>query len=162
MGKPLTVILAAAAVGILVEEAKVMLPCLSDKILRIAIRLLPNDRKDRYLEEWASHLADIPGPISKLVFTFCLPLASSRIQFYVWSDSKRIKKTTSPHARLYRLALFMLVVLAIQVRLRKIMEWFGFSRPRTKVLGIDYEVFTAVVLVTIICLCGTQPQLPSE
>jgi hypothetical protein len=162
MGKSLTAILTAATVGLLVEEAKAMLPWLSDRMLRIAVKLLPNDRKERYFEEWASHLADIPGPISKLFFTSCLPLAALRIQFYFWSDSKRIKKTTSPHVRLYRLALLMLVALAIQVRLRKIMEWFGFSRPRTKILGIDYEVFTAAVLVAIICLCGVRPQLPSE
>jgi hypothetical protein len=163
MGKPLTVILTAATVGVLVEEAKAMLPWLSDRmILRVALRLLPFDRRERYLEEWAGHLAEIPGPISKLIFTLCLSLALLRIRYYFWSESKRVKPATSPHASLYRLALFMLIALAIQVRLRKIIEWFGFSRPRTKILGIDYEIFAAIVLVAIIFLRQMPPQLPSE
>jgi len=85
-----------------------------------------------------------------------------RIRFYLWSGSKRVKRAALPHAGLYRLALFMLLGLAIQVRLRKVMEWFGLTRPRTKILGIDYEVLAAFILVAIICLCRTQPQLPSE
>jgi hypothetical protein len=162
MGKPLTTILTAAAVGVLVEEAKAMLPWLSDRVFRAAVKLLPDDRKERYLEEWASHLAEVPGPISKLAFTLCLLPGALRIRFYLWSGSKRVKRAALPHAGLYRLALFMLLGLAIQVRLRKVMEWFGLTRPRTKILGIDYEVLAAFILVAIICLCRTQPQLPSE
>ena len=139
-----------------------MLPWLSDRMLTVAVRLLPTDRKERYLEEWEGHLADVPGPISKLIFTLCLTLASLKIRYYFWSESKRVKPATSPHAGLYRLALFMLIDLAIQFRLRKTMEWFGFSRPRTKILGIDYEIFAAFVLVAIISLCQMPPQLPSE
>jgi hypothetical protein len=162
MGKPLMTILTAAAVGVLVEEAKAMLPWLSDRVLRTAVRLLPDDRKERYLEEWASHLADVPGPISKLAFTLCLPPGALRIRFYFWRGSKCIKPTASPHAGLYRLALFMLLGLAIQVRLRKVVEWFGFTRPRSKILGIDYEALAAFILVAIICLCRTQPQSSSD
>jgi hypothetical protein len=139
-----------------------MLPWLSDRVLSIAVRLLPDDRKARYIEEWSSHLVDVPGPISKLAFTLCLPLGALRIRYYLWSESKRIKRAASPHAGLYRLALFMLLGLAIQVRLRKVMEWFGFTRPRTKILGIDYDVFAAFILVAVIWLCRTQPQLPNE
>lgn len=161
MGKSLTAILATAAAGVLVEEARAMLPWLSQKTLSFAVNLLPHDHRERYMEEWSSHLTDVPGPISKLVFTLWLSPAALRIRLYIWSESKRTPQR-QPYAGLYRLALLMLVALVIKYRLRKALEWLGLSRPRTKILGIDYEVFVAVIIVAIICLCGTQTPLSGE
>jgi hypothetical protein len=156
MGKPLNEILAAVVVGVFVEEAKVMLPWLCQKSLGIAAKLLPSEHRERYTEEWASHLLDVPGPISKLLFTLWLPPAALQIRYFIWRESRRIVRNTQPYLGLYRLALLMLVILAVRCHLRKAMEWLGFSRPRTKILGIDSEVFTAVILAAIVCLCGPQ------
>ena|ERR1017187_10151969 len=162
MGKSLAVFLTAACAGVLVEEVKSLLPWLSTRALRVAVRLLPSDAKERYAEEWASHLLEVPSPISKLIFALYLMPTGLKTRYDFWRDSRYIARSSRPYSGMYRLALLMLVAMVIRYRLRKAMEWLGFSRPRAKILGIDSEVFTAVILGVIVYFCGVQKQLPGE
>jgi hypothetical protein len=159
MGKLVEEILTAAAISVLADEMKSLLCVLSAWSLVIAVRLLPCGYRERYAEEWASHLVELPSPISKLVFAVSLMPTGLRVRADLWFESRHANEGIAPYSRLYRFALGMLVVLAIRHQLRKVVEWFGFRRPRTKFLGIDCEALTAIILVGIVWFCGRQIQL---
>jgi len=152
-------ILTAAAIGVLADEIKSLLSVLSIWALAIAVRLLPEAYRDRYAEEWESHLADLPTPISRLAFAVWLVPSGLRVRVELWLESRRADENVAPYSRLYRLALLMLLGLVIRYRMRKVVEWLGFSSQRAKILGIDSEAITAIFLVAIVWLCGRQMKL---
>jgi hypothetical protein len=56
-------------VKLAVDEIKAWLPILSHKLLNFAISRLPEEERKRYVEEWGAHLMDIPGDLSRLVYS---------------------------------------------------------------------------------------------
>jgi hypothetical protein len=54
------------------DEFKAWLPRLTERILRIAVSLLPTDQQARYNEEWRSDLNEIPGELGRLVWALGL------------------------------------------------------------------------------------------
>lgn len=61
-------VVVSAAGQIVADEAKASMPHLAQWVLRGAIRALPQRLRERYAEEWAADLGDIPGPISKVTW----------------------------------------------------------------------------------------------
>jgi hypothetical protein len=64
----LTKVLAAMLGRFLADDLKAWCPFLTDSLINLAVRRLPSDLQDRYVEEWRAHIADTPGEIGKL---FC-------------------------------------------------------------------------------------------
>jgi lipopolysaccharide/colanic/teichoic acid biosynthesis glycosyltransferase len=66
--------LAKIAEGVLsklvVDEFKAWVPWFTKQLIRTAIKLLPEDSRERYEEEWLSHINDVPGEIAKVVLAF--------------------------------------------------------------------------------------------
>ena len=162
MGKLVEEILAATAAGLLINESTFFLTALASSALRMAVLLLPGEYRERYREEWSSNLADVSGPVSKLGFSLFLIPIGTRIRFELWQESRHADLTKESDARLYRLALLMLIGLVVRYRLRKIAEWFGFWRERSKIFGFDTEVFAAIVLMIVVLICGRQREALSD
>ncbi|MGI8570363.1 MAG: hypothetical protein ACR2KT_15590 [Methylocella sp.] len=71
----LAVLLGAAASRQLADEFKAWTPRLVDVIIRRAVRQLPENQRERFAEEWPSHVDQIPGEVGKLIATFGFLLA---------------------------------------------------------------------------------------
>jgi hypothetical protein len=84
MGAPVTALVAssiliAAFSRQLADEFKAWTPWLVRKLIAHAVRRLPVDRRERYGEEWSSHVEEIPGEIGKILVTLSLFWAAIRI-----------------------------------------------------------------------------------
>jgi hypothetical protein len=72
-------IIAAAVSRQLADEFKAWTPWVTKLLIRRAVRKLPDEQKDRYEEEWLSHVNEIPGEVGKLVAAFGLFPATRRM-----------------------------------------------------------------------------------
>ncbi len=90
-------LLGGIIVGLLTDELKAWLIRFAELLMLNAIRHLPEQERDRYAEEWAASLADVPGSLSKLVFAMDLHRATICInqlqqkQIAIPSDRTRSK-----------------------------------------------------------------------
>ncbi|WP_119462934.1 sugar transferase [Rhodospirillaceae bacterium SYSU D60014] len=90
-----------AAVSIqLSAEFKVWVPWITERLIERAVQNLPPDQRERFAEEWRSHVNDIPGEIGKLVVALGLLPASRKMAFnldhgYEWGWFAEIVKRTS-------------------------------------------------------------------
>lgn len=64
----LTKVFAAMLGRFLGDELRGWLPFLTERLINLAVRRLPQQLRERYAEEWRAHIAEIPGEIGKL---FC-------------------------------------------------------------------------------------------
>jgi len=48
------------------DELKAWMPWLTKRLLRIAIERLPEGQQERFSEEWASHIIEVPGELGKV------------------------------------------------------------------------------------------------
>jgi len=79
------------------DEIKSWLPWMVERLLRHAVTSLPKGQRERFQEEWRSHLNEIPGEIGKLAVALGFPFAARRmsgilsgtVQYYSF---KRLKK----------------------------------------------------------------------
>jgi hypothetical protein len=60
-------IVAAASSKILADEFKAWVPGLIRKLLAFAVYRLPEERRERYSEEWSSYLTEMPGDIGTVL-----------------------------------------------------------------------------------------------
>jgi len=51
---------------ILGDEVKACMPWLTAFLLRRAVQKLPSSQRDRFEEEWASHIEEVPGQVKRL------------------------------------------------------------------------------------------------
>jgi hypothetical protein len=58
--------------SLVADEFKAWLPWITGRVIRRAVRSLPADQRQRYSEEWDSHLDEVPGAFAKLFFAFGL------------------------------------------------------------------------------------------
>ena len=72
-------ILATASSGLLIDEVKAWIPWIVQRVIRSSIKLLPPDQRDRFEEEWRSHIADLPGEFGKLIAALDFPRAALKI-----------------------------------------------------------------------------------
>jgi hypothetical protein len=57
----------AIAAQLFADEAKAWLPWLTQRIVSLAVHLLPLDQRERYGEEWPGHIDEIPGDIGRVL-----------------------------------------------------------------------------------------------
>jgi hypothetical protein len=60
-------VLAAALSSLCVDEFKAWLPWAINFFIERAVASLPEDSRERYAEEWRSHVSEIPGAVGKLI-----------------------------------------------------------------------------------------------
>jgi hypothetical protein len=76
----MTVILSAVLVSalgrVLADDMKEWMPYFRKKIVALAVRFVPVNCRDRYLEEWESDLVEVPGELAKLSYAVGLILAA--------------------------------------------------------------------------------------
>jgi hypothetical protein len=62
--------LAALLGKLCADEVKAWLPSIAKRITRAAVCKLPEEQRERYDEEWSSHLEEVPGPLAKICLAF--------------------------------------------------------------------------------------------
>jgi hypothetical protein len=60
-------ILVAAASRLIADDAKAWLPWVTEHLIESAVKRLPLELRERFAEEWRSHVADMPGYLGKLI-----------------------------------------------------------------------------------------------
>lgn len=60
-------------------ELKAWTPSLTEWIVRVAVARLPIEERERFAEEWTSHIADVPGQIGKIAVALGSILAAVRM-----------------------------------------------------------------------------------
>jgi hypothetical protein len=79
--------LAACVGGLLADELRAWLPWMTEHLVRCAVRILPENQRERYAEEWRSYLVGFPGgQLSRLVAALDLIRAA-----YVISDLRLVE-----------------------------------------------------------------------
>ena len=70
MATALALVIVAVIAGVLtrffVDKLNIWMRCLTKRLLRIAIERLPEAQRERFSEEWASHINEVTGEISKV------------------------------------------------------------------------------------------------
>jgi hypothetical protein len=61
---------------LLADELKSWTPRIVDYLIQRATRNLPQDQRERFDEEWRSHINETPGELGKLLVAFGFPRAS--------------------------------------------------------------------------------------
>ena len=61
------------------DEFKAWTPRLTNKLLERAVLRLPEGKRERYREEWASHINDVPGEAGKWIEACSFLLSAKRI-----------------------------------------------------------------------------------
>jgi lipopolysaccharide/colanic/teichoic acid biosynthesis glycosyltransferase len=76
----LALLVAASAVNLLVAEIFDWCPWLAERLIRRAVRKLPTDVRERYLDEWLAELEAVPGRgVSSLVFAVLVLAGASKV-----------------------------------------------------------------------------------
>jgi hypothetical protein len=83
-------VVAAALSRLLAEECKAWVPCFTKWLIRLAIAGLPEDQRERYKEEWQSHIDEIPGDICKIVIAVGFVPASKMMSSEMANKRPRI------------------------------------------------------------------------
>ena len=78
MGLIKTIVIAALG-RLLADEISAWEPLLTRRLIRLAARQLPRDLRERYREEWSSHVQDVPGEAGKVLIAAQFVLAAIRI-----------------------------------------------------------------------------------
>jgi hypothetical protein len=64
---------------LIAEEVKDWCPVIASWVTNRCVRLLPEDIRERYSEEWHSHLEDTPGRLSKAITAIEFAFAAFKI-----------------------------------------------------------------------------------
>jgi hypothetical protein len=107
-------IIAAAASRQLADEFKAWTPWIIERLVKHAVRTLPEAWRDRFEEEWLSHIRETPGEVGKIMaafgFLFAARQMSSPIIF-----PKRCLDVVAALATLFVVApLFLFIAAAIK------------------------------------------------
>jgi len=81
MGRALMSVLLPLLVRIFGDEIKAWMPCLAARLIQIAVQNLPPSERDRFSEEWASHVNEVPGEVKKLWDAAGFVFAAHQISF---------------------------------------------------------------------------------
>jgi Mg2+ and Co2+ transporter CorA len=77
VGLFLVSVLTAALGKLLVEEIDAWNPSIIHGLVRLAVRCLPENLRERFAEEWQSHVNEVPGKLSKLLASAGFLLAAA-------------------------------------------------------------------------------------
>jgi hypothetical protein len=83
-------VVTAALSRLLADECKAWVPCFIKWLIRFASAGLPEDHRERYKEEWQSHIDEIPGDIWKIVNAVGFVWASQRMSSEMANKCPRI------------------------------------------------------------------------
>ena len=72
------------------DEIKAWLPCLAEQVTKAAVRVLPAEQRERYDEEWRSHLEETPAGVVRLWIACGFYLAARRVSHPRWGVTSRI------------------------------------------------------------------------
>jgi lipopolysaccharide/colanic/teichoic acid biosynthesis glycosyltransferase len=72
-------VVGATLTKLFADETKAWIPWLTERMVRRAIGQLPPDQRERFNEEWRSHLNDTPGELSKLFVAIGVVFASKKM-----------------------------------------------------------------------------------
>src|SRR5215469_9793045 len=89
-------IVAAASSKILADEFKAWRPRLTRELVALAVRRLPGEQRERYSEEWLSHVEEVPGEVGKVLASIGLLWAGVRLRSILRKKSKISKAADSP------------------------------------------------------------------
>src|SRR5260221_12175735 len=91
-------VVTAIFVRIATEEAIAWSPSVVRRIMKLAVRRLPEKLRERFQEEWQSHINDVPGNIGKIVVALGFPVAAYNLalddqwnDFHEWGSRLRAK-----------------------------------------------------------------------
>ena len=70
--------LGTALSRLLTDEFKAWIPWIIQRVIRRAIRRLPPAQRERFEEEWQSHINEVPGEIGKLTVALGFLTAAAR------------------------------------------------------------------------------------
>ena len=68
--------LVAVLARLVADDIKAWLPKITDRLVERAVKRLPGSERERFAEEWRSHVNDTPGDVSKLFVAAGLQRAS--------------------------------------------------------------------------------------
>jgi hypothetical protein len=88
-------ILTAALSRILAEEMGAWNPSIIRRLIKFAVGRLPEGKRERFLEEWQSHVNEVPGQIGKLLVAAGFLLAAYKLAWNDWRNSAR-ERDVSP------------------------------------------------------------------
>ena len=88
----------SALTGLLVVELYVWLPKVSEKLLRIAIKRLPEPDKERCLEEWSAALAALPNTVVRLWHAASFIVAARTIRADAIASGELMAEVLSNHS----------------------------------------------------------------
>jgi len=63
------------------DEVKAWMPCIAARLVRVAVQNLPASERDRFSEEWTSHINEVPGEVKKLWDAAGFVFAAHQISF---------------------------------------------------------------------------------
>jgi hypothetical protein len=75
----LVAILVPVATKLITDDVKAWLPWITNRLIERAVRSLPEGERQRYAEEWQSHVNEIPGDLSQIVVALGFNLAAGSI-----------------------------------------------------------------------------------
>jgi hypothetical protein len=79
IGGTIVVIMLSATGRQVSDEFKAWTPHLAAKLVHSAVFVLPAEERERFAEEWLSHIDEIPGEVGKLVAAVGFIIAARRI-----------------------------------------------------------------------------------
>ncbi len=85
-------VVTAALSRLLADECKAWVPWFTKWLIRHATALLPEDQRERYKEEWQSHIDEIPGDICKIGTAVGFALAAKGMSSETAQKRPRIAK----------------------------------------------------------------------
>lgn len=122
MGTLMSLLLAASALAgavlakIIADDFKEWSPALVRFFLNLAVRNLPEGDRERFSEEWASHVGDVPGNIGKLVVALGCVLAACKISFEPRAIQQRLMSVAvSVSMLVFQLPIICLAAIAIKL-----------------------------------------------
>jgi hypothetical protein len=65
------------------DEIKVFLPSIAERITKVAVRRLPERQRERYDEEWRSHVNEVPGAFAKVWVACGFLTAATQMPFRI-------------------------------------------------------------------------------
>jgi lipopolysaccharide/colanic/teichoic acid biosynthesis glycosyltransferase len=113
-------IIGAAASTQLSDEFKAWSPWVVRKVIQHAVRKLPENKRERFAEEWQAHVNEIPGDIGKLLAAFGFLSASRKLSSNladnsIFAFSKRLFDIAFSG---FAIALFMPLFIAAAVAIK--------------------------------------------
>jgi hypothetical protein len=136
-------LLGAAISNQISDEYKSWTPWIVERLIRRSVRRLPENLKERFDEEWRSHIAEIPGETGKLIMAAGFLTASRRMALAPEQEISVIKRAVDVFVSLTFLITFIPVWVPILFLIKK--EGSGpifFKIERQRSNGTKYNEYS--------------------